>query len=37
MERSVERAWYDIVRANANAKLVLDDLFSKLAVEAGID
>jgi DNA polymerase-3 subunit delta' len=37
MERSVERAWYDIVRANANAKLVLDDLFSKLAVDAGID
>jgi DNA polymerase-3 subunit delta' len=37
MERSVERAWYDIVRANANTKLVLDNLFLKLAGNAGID
>ncbi|MEW6145028.1 MAG: DNA polymerase III subunit delta' [Thermodesulfobacteriota bacterium] len=37
MERSVETAWYDIVRANANAKLVLDNLFLKLAVDAGND
>lgn len=35
MERSVERAWYDIVRANANTKLVLDNLFLKLSVCAG--
>lgn len=35
MERQVERAWYDIVRANANTKLVLDNLFLKLAVNTG--
>ena len=32
MERHVERAWHDIVRANANTKLVLETLFLKLAV-----
>lgn len=36
MERNVERAWYDIVRANANTKLVLDNLFLKLSVYAGM-
>ncbi|MCI0482917.1 MAG: hypothetical protein L0213_15170, partial [Candidatus Dadabacteria bacterium] len=35
MERQAERAWYDIVRANANTKLVLDNLFLKLAMNAG--
>lgn len=37
MEGNVERAWYDIVRANANTKLVLDNLFLKLSVYAGTD
>ena len=37
MERQVERAWYDIVRANANTKLVLDNLFLKLSVNAGMN
>jgi DNA polymerase-3 subunit delta' len=36
MERNVERAWYDIARANANTKLVLDNLFLKLSVCAGM-
>lgn len=36
MERNVERAWYDIARANANTKLVLDNLFLKLSVYAGM-
>lgn len=30
-QRHVEKAWYDIVRANANTKLVLENLFLKLA------
>ncbi|HET7290725.1 MAG TPA: DNA polymerase III subunit delta' [Thermodesulfobacteriota bacterium] len=37
MERNVERAWYDIARANANTKLVLDNLFLKLSVYAGMN
>jgi hypothetical protein len=37
MEGNVERAWYDIVRANANTKLVLDNLFLRLSVYAGVD
>jgi len=36
MERNFERAWYDIARANANTKLVLDNLFLKLSVCAGM-
>lgn len=31
IERLVEKAWFDIVRANANTKLVLENLFLKLA------
>jgi len=36
MERNVERAWYDIARANANTKLALDNLFLKLSACAGM-
>jgi DNA polymerase-3 subunit delta' len=37
MARQVEKAWYDIVRANANAKLVLENLFLKLAGPPGMN
>ncbi len=37
MERNVDRAWYDIARANANTKLVLDNLFLKFSAFAGMN
>ena len=34
-QRQVEKTWYDIVRANANARLSLENLFIKLARRPG--
>jgi len=34
-QRQVEKTWYDIVRANANTRLALENLFIKLARKQG--
>ena len=34
-QRQVEKTWYDIVRANANTRLALENLFIKLARKPG--